>query len=482
MITSPSNKRVAAAVRLKKRAMREKDRRFLVEGAQAAREALSSRAAVFDVFHTASPEARLQPVIGMAREAGVPVNEVSDEIMGRLTSTVTPPGLVAVAGFVDVPLEAIREGAGTVPVLVEVRDPGNAGTIVRSADAAGADAVVFVRSSVDVYNEKAVRATAGSLFHLPLVRELEVEDAVEGLRGRGFQVLAADAKGERSIYQQDLSVPTAYLFGNESRGLSPDVAALSDGSVRVPIAGRAESLNLAAATALVLFEAARQRAAGPSLASIVAAAAHDIRSPLAAMLGFSSTMLRRWETLDDEQKLAMTRAIAHDAGRMRLLIAELVDAARLARGTLELRSDRVDLLEIAARAAREVGSEDAPVTVTGDPVQVWGDADRLGTVVAALAEAARWWGEEGPVTVRVGEDGLEVGRSGGSFDADTATGLFAPRQPGSGGGSKVGLFVAKGLVEAHGGTLEVEAREGVRFRIHLPASAPGTDGASGTPR
>jgi TrmH family RNA methyltransferase len=468
VITSPNNKRVAKAVRLKKRAMREKDHRFLVEGAQAAREALASGTKLVEVFHAPSPEARLQPVIAMAHEAGVPVHEVSDEIMARLTSTVSPPGLVAVSPFVDVPLDRIPKGARTVPVLVEVRDPGNAGTIVRSADAAGADAVVFARSSVDVYNEKAVRATAGSLFHVPLVREVDVEEAVRALRDRGFAILAADARGEASIYESDLARPIAFLFGNEARGLSPEASALADGTVRVPIAGRAESLNLAAATALVLFEAARQRDAGPSLASIVSGAAHDIRSPLAAMLGFSSTMLKRWDRLEDEQKLTMIQGIAHDAGRMRMLVAQLVDASRLSAGNLQLRLAPLDLLDVVSKVVRDVGSAESPIQVSGGPAPAFGDADRLHTVIAALVEAAQWWGEQGPVIVRVNPNEVRIERRGSSFDADTAGNLFAPRQAGTGGGSKVGLFVARGLADAHGGSVEVEAHDGIRFVLRLP--------------
>jgi len=468
VITSVHNKRVAKAVRLKKRAMREKDRRFLVEGAQAVREAIACEAAVGELFHSAAPGAGVRPVIDMARERRIPVSEVSEEVMARLTSTVTPQGLVAVADFVDVPLSAISGDARTIPVLVEVRDPGNAGTIVRSADAAGADALVVARSSVDLYNEKAVRATAGSLFHLPVIREVDAREAVEFLRDRGFAVLAADPLGGGSIYEADLTAPTAILFGNEAHGLGEDALELADRAVRVPIPGRAESLNLAAATALVLFEAARQRAAGPSLASIVAGAAHDIRSPLAALLGFSSTMLSKWDRLSDEQKLAMVEGIAHDAARMRLLVAQLVDAGRLASGSLHLRIVPLDALEVAGGAARELRTPDLAVTVDGEPTLVPADAERLRTIVAGLVEAAQWWGENGPVRVEVREGELRVWREGTSFSPEQARDLLAPRRPGTGGGSKVGLFVAKGLAEAHGGTLQVEARGGIRFAVRLP--------------
>ncbi|HEY3023534.1 MAG TPA: RNA methyltransferase, partial [Actinomycetota bacterium] len=223
MITSLHNKQVAAAGRLKKRAMREKDRRFLVEGAQGVWEALAAGAAVTDVFVSPASEERLDRVTGKAREAGVRLHTVSPDVMGHLTSTVTPQGIVAVAGFVDVPVGSLADGAGCVAVLVEVRDPGNAGTILRSADAAGADGVVFTRGSVDVYNPKTVRATAGSLFHVPVARDAPVEDTVGQLRDRGFAVLAASAQGAEDVYRIDLRQPTAVLFGNEARGL-PDAA------------------------------------------------------------------------------------------------------------------------------------------------------------------------------------------------------------------------------------------------------------------
>src|SRR6266571_8102186 len=195
MISSPSNKRVAKAVRLKKRALREKDRRFLVEGVPAVQEAVTGGATVHVVFHAGPGDSRVGGVLERARLVGVPVVELSEDLMGRLTSTVTPQGIVAVADFVDVPLESVPHHGGCVAVLAEVRDPGNAGTIVRSADAAGADGVVFTVASVDVYNEKAVRASAGSLFHVPIVRGAGLTEAVAALRAAGMQVLAASAGG-----------------------------------------------------------------------------------------------------------------------------------------------------------------------------------------------------------------------------------------------------------------------------------------------
>ncbi|MGH8875345.1 MAG: TrmH family RNA methyltransferase, partial [Acidimicrobiia bacterium] len=167
MISSTKNPRVADAAKLKKRGLREQRGRFLVEGAQAAGEAVGV-GAVELLFHVPGATGRVPEVVAAAEAAGVEVEAVSEAVMDHLTSAVTPQGIVAVAGFVDVPMSELEPGP--VPVLCSVRDPGNAGTLLRSADASGAAGVVFTTDSVDVYNAKAVRASAGSVFHVPVVR------------------------------------------------------------------------------------------------------------------------------------------------------------------------------------------------------------------------------------------------------------------------------------------------------------------------
>jgi RNA methyltransferase, TrmH family len=483
VITSPHNKRVAAAARLKKRALREKDRRFLVEGVQAVAEAFSSGADVREVFATPESEERLDPVISLAQEAGVPVHTVSPEVMAHLTSTVTPQGVMAVAGFVDVPLTTVVEASvGIIPVLVEVRDPGNAGTILRSADASGSDAVVFTRSSVDVYNPKTVRATAGSLFHVPVVRDVDVTDAIDRLRERGFAVLATTASGDEEVQDVDLSGPTAVLFGNEARGLSSEVLRLADRSVRVPIQGRAESLNLAAAATLILFEAARQRSVdrrpvtlpeAGTLARIVAGAAHDIRSPLTALKGFSMTLLSRWDRLTEAERGLMLEGMTHDAQRMEVVLSQVVDAAKLASGTLELAPAPVEVLVVARKAQADATAwEQADVEVSGEPVTAMVDPARLRTMLLAMIESAQWFGDRGPVTMEVADrphPTVRVWREGTALSPRDAGRLFVPRTPGT-GGSKIGLFVAKQLAEAHGGSLEAVVGD----RLELTLSLPGT--------
>jgi RNA methyltransferase, TrmH family len=253
---------LARARRLTKRAFRQRERAFLAEGPQAVAEALSCGAEVSDLFVTAHARSRHSDLVTAAEGAGVPVHLVSGEVMEDLAQTVTPQGLLAVCGFVDVPLDAVtRSAPALVALLANVRDPGNAGTVLRTADAAAAQAVVFADASVDPYNGKCVRASAGSLFHLPVVAGARLEEAVVAMRQAGLRIVAADGRAGRSLDDPDvqarLSEPTAWMFGNEAWGLPPDLVALADEPVAVPIYGNAESLNLAAAAAVCLYASAR---------------------------------------------------------------------------------------------------------------------------------------------------------------------------------------------------------------------------------
>jgi signal transduction histidine kinase len=277
------------------------------------------------------------------------------------------------------------------------------------------------------------------------------------------------------VHDVDLSVPTAVLFGNEARGLPAHALELADRSIRVPISGRAESLNLAAAATLVLFEAARQRAPRPPdrLAAMVAGAAHDIRSPLTALKGFSLVLLSKWASLTEDQRLMMLEGIANDAQRMETVLSALVDASRLLSGSLELAPVPTDLREAAGAVGAEFGRwHEAEVSVTGPSVVASVDPARLRSMLLAMLESVHWFGERGPIVVEVrAEPGptVEVWRAG-AITSEEAERLFVPRAPGSGAGSKVGLFVAKSLAEAHGGRLGVEASERLTFRLTLPAA------------
>ena len=198
--TGAHSPRLKAARRLTKRAFRQRERAFLAEGPQAVAEAFHCGARVTDLFVTVPARSRHHDLITAMADAGIPVHVVSGEVMDELAQTVTPQGLLAVCGFVDVPLSEITTPApGLVALLANVRDPGNAGTVLRTADAAGAHAVVFADASVDPYNGKCVRASAGSLFHLPVVAGARLEDAVVTMRDAGLRIVAADGRAGRSL-------------------------------------------------------------------------------------------------------------------------------------------------------------------------------------------------------------------------------------------------------------------------------------------
>lgn len=475
MITSTRNPRVAEALKLRKRAFRERARAFLVEGPQVLGEALSgSGPGLTTLFHTQPSH----PLVERAAEGGAETIEVSHEVLERLARTVTPQGFVGVAPFVDVGLHDLVDEPSCAAVLHAVRDPGNAGTVVRSADAVGADAVVFTASSVDVYNEKTVRSSAGSLFHLPVVRGPETAEAIEALRSRGMRILAMDADAEADLYEQDLSRPVAFVLGNEAWGLPGDVSALADEVVRVPISGRAESLNLASAATVCLFEWQRRRREGTrvELQTIIAAAAHDIRSPLTAMKGVGHALATRWDRMTPEDRDLMLQGIQYDTDRLNAILRQLVDAARIASGTLELFPDRVDVRRTVEGVAESLARDpDHPgVEWTGSAeVVAFVDPERLHLVLEAFVEALAWWADRGPVQIgaSLGDGRLvvEARRAETRLSQEDADRLFRLRASGRGSGSKIGLFVARGVAAAQGGKASAIVSEGaITFRLELP--------------
>lgn len=289
-LSDPRGRRVREVHQLTRRVGRQRAGRFVAEGPQAVREAILAHAAlpgtvVHDLFVTEAAAQRYAGELAQARSAGLVPVQVSEQVLAAMTETVTPQGMLAVCASVDRRLDTVLDGLAPtlVAVLVHVRDPGNAGTVLRTADAAGADAVLLSEGSVDIHNSKCVRSTAGSIFHLPVVQNLDLAETVDALRAHGLVVLAADAEGEHDLDDlldetergtpQDepgaqpplLARPSAWLFGNEAWGLRPQDRALADVVVRVPIHGRAESLNLATAATVCLYASARaHRTAGPT--------------------------------------------------------------------------------------------------------------------------------------------------------------------------------------------------------------------------
>lgn len=272
-MTGPGDARAASQNQLRsaRRLVRRKERAtaalFLADGPQAVAEALARPGSVQELFITDSALGRHTPLVTAAVAAGLVPLLLSERDLSTLSETVTPQGVVAVCRTVDVGLaDALGGAPRLVVVCAQVRDPGNAGTVIRCADAFGADAVVLTEGSVDAYNAKTVRASAGSIFHLPLVLGAALEATVGTLRSLGLQVLAADGSGavdlDELTLSGDISRPTAWLMGNEAWGLPDEQLRLADRVVRVPLYGAAESLNLSTAAAVCLYAtASAQRAA-----------------------------------------------------------------------------------------------------------------------------------------------------------------------------------------------------------------------------
>ncbi|GAB3475014.1 TrmH family RNA methyltransferase [Amycolatopsis cihanbeyliensis] len=256
--------RVVAARRLATRSGRAEAGRFLAEGAQAVREALRY-ARVHELFVTEQAAARHGELVTEARRSAR-VSVITRRAAELLSETVTPQGLVAVCDVVEVPVERALAGRPRlVTVLAGVADPGNAGTVLRVADAAGADAVLLAGDTVDVHNGKCVRASTGSLFHLPVARCASPAEALAACRRAGLVVTAADGAAEDDLRTApDLAAPTAWLLGNEAHGLAPELLAAVDRVLRVPIYGGAESLNLATAAAVCLYASAMAARGAPT--------------------------------------------------------------------------------------------------------------------------------------------------------------------------------------------------------------------------
>ena len=310
ILDNPDSARVARVAGLARRHARDKYERFLVEGPRGGGEAVRHAAVhVHDLYLTAEAADRHADILARARAAGLYTHTVTPRVMAAMSADAQ--GVLAVvattalaagpqsqedgAGAGTAGAEAAEQpdtesadsaeqpgarsadaeaagaesageglaerlaGARLVAVLAEAQDPGNAGTIIRTADAAGADAVVLVRGSVDATNPKVVRSTAGSLFHLPVLTGAGLGEVLEALDGAGLAILAADGSGPVGLFDADelLARPCAWLFGNEARGLAPEALERAEAVVSVPVLGAAESLNVAAAAAVCLYASVR---------------------------------------------------------------------------------------------------------------------------------------------------------------------------------------------------------------------------------
>ncbi len=261
-----------------RRSARSADGAFVVEGVKVLGEALRAGAAIEAVYldPAAAGPADLA-VVDRCHAAGVRVFDLEPGVLGRITDTVTPQPVIAVVAAVEVDIDQVGvDPPDLVVVCHDVRDPGNAGTILRSAEAAGAGAVIACSGCVDLFHPKTVRASAGTVFFVPVVNGGALPDVLDAVGAWGLRRLGTVSHDGVDYLDADLSAPTALVLGNEANGLDAAALARLDGLVSIPMAGRAESLNVGMAAAVLCFEAARQRrhaaagscpSAGPSSAA-----------------------------------------------------------------------------------------------------------------------------------------------------------------------------------------------------------------------
>lgn len=266
ILDNPKATRVKRAAALARKKERLETGRFLVEGPQAVRELLTHRPELAEaIYATLGEETWQRELEQLASEVRVPLERVTHEVLATMAETVQPQGIIAVARIPETLLAEALEGARLVAVMHEVRDPGNAGTVLRAADAAGADAVVFAGESIDPWHPKVVRSTTGSLFHLPVVVSATLEETLSALRDAGLEPVAADVRGDELTGDRSpLAGRIAWIFGNEARGLSNADRDRIGRSLKLPIYGAAESLNLATAASVLLYETAFAQRLGGS--------------------------------------------------------------------------------------------------------------------------------------------------------------------------------------------------------------------------
>lgn len=254
-LTSRTSPQVTAVRALHTARGRSEAGLFVVEGPQGVREALAFDARIDTVFVTPEAAGRWADLVETARDRDAAVLGAVDTVISAMAETATPQGILAVCAIPQARIADIVQGSGPVVLLDQIADPGNAGTIIRTADAVGAAGVILTPGGVDPYNGKCVRATAGSIFHLPVVTGLDLPEVVGALREAGIPVIAATGDGSLDLLDWIGRAPArlCWAFGSEAHGVGDDLRGLADAAVRIPMPGRAESLNVASAAAVCLY-------------------------------------------------------------------------------------------------------------------------------------------------------------------------------------------------------------------------------------
>lgn len=257
-LTGLQNPQVKAAAELKQKKYRQQQGLFLAEGLRTVEEAVASKTVV-SIFYTAIEDDRTRSVLEEAAAQQLKLYCVSDAVMKKIADTDTPQGIIAVCKMQNATLDKLLSKGEMLLVLDRVGDPGNLGTMLRTADAAGIGGVVLLKGCVDIYAPKTVRSSMGSLFHVPVVSGIGEDNFIAEAKDAGYELLVTSLEGADNLYKADLGGRIAFVMGNEAGGVSANLLERADKRVFIPMAGRAESLNVAMAAGVVMFEALRRR-------------------------------------------------------------------------------------------------------------------------------------------------------------------------------------------------------------------------------
>jgi len=255
MITSTSNSQVKYLVQLQNKSkIRKENKEFVVEGIKMVEEAPNDRIVkiyVSENFTQSNEEA--------IKKISSEYEVVSDSVFSQISDTKTPQGILAIIKMLDYSIDDLIKDMPLIAIIENLQDPGNLGTIIRTGEGAGISGVLMSSNTVDIYNPKTIRSTMGSIFRVPFVYEDDLLKAIELIKNRNVTIYAAHLDGKNSYTAEKYSGPSAFLIGNESNGLTDEVAKKADVLIRIPMCGKVESLNAAIATTVLLYEAKRQR-------------------------------------------------------------------------------------------------------------------------------------------------------------------------------------------------------------------------------
>ncbi len=256
-LTGLQNPLVKAAAELKQKKYRQQRGEFLAEGLRTVEEAVAFKAAQ-QIFYTATEDERTLQLLEQAAYMQLKLTCVSEAVMKKIADTETPQGIIAVCRMQKQPLEQLLASGKLLLVLDRVGDPGNIGTMLRTADAAGVGGIILLKGTADIYAPKTVRSSMGSLFHVPVLSGVAEQEFIANAKKAGYQLLVTALDGADNLYQADLKGRLAFVMGNEAGGVSASLLQQADKRVFIPMRGKAESLNVAMAAGIVMFEAMRR--------------------------------------------------------------------------------------------------------------------------------------------------------------------------------------------------------------------------------